>query len=198
MPTGIFKHKKGYKIKDTSKYKGQNTLGKRWKVKDTSNYTGQNGFQKGNKLRLNIKHTENTREKMRKPKSEAARRNMRKSKSEEHKKNMRKPKSKEHAQKIREANLGEKCIFWKGGISYEPYSVDWTTTLRRSIRERDNYICQLCNQYGNIVHHKDYDKKNCDPDNLITLCKSCHSKTNYSRKYWKLKIIDKIFNGKKK
>lgn len=73
---------------------------------------------------------------------------------------------------------------WQGGISFEPYSVDWTETLRRSIRERDHYICQLCNQYGNAVHHKDYDKKNCDPINLITLCKKCNNKVNFNRQYW--------------
>jgi hypothetical protein len=31
---------------------------------------------------------------------------------------------------------------------------------------------------------RDYDKKNCDPKNLITLCNSCHSKTNFNRKKW--------------
>lgn len=65
---------------------------------------------------------------------------------------------------------------WQGGKSFEPYSVDWTETLRRSIRERDNYICQLCSQYGNNVHHIDFDKNNCSPDNLVTLCRSCHCK----------------------
>jgi len=73
---------------------------------------------------------------------------------------------------------------WQGGKSFEPYSVDWTQTLKRSIRERDNYICRICNQYGSSVHHKDYDKKNCDPKNLITLCVKCHTKTNHNRDYW--------------
>ena len=30
----------------------------------------------------------------------------------------------------------------------------------------------------------DYNKKNCDPTNLITLCRFCHAKTNYNRNYW--------------
>lgn len=68
------------------------------------------------------------------------------------------------------------------------YSVDWTETLRRSIRERDKYICKLCgSQQGDIsfaVHHIDYDKYNCNPNNLITLCNSCHAKTNHNRKDW--------------
>ena len=80
--------------------------------------------------------------------------------------------------------IGNRHPAWKGGISFEPYSTDWTETLRRSIRERDNYICQLCSQYGNTVHHKDYDKKNCDPKNLITLCRKCNAKVNANRNYW--------------
>lgn len=84
--------------------------------------------------------------------------------------------------------LGEKHWNWQGGKSFDEYSVDWTETLKRSIRERDRYICQLCSkQQGDRafnVHHIDYDKKNCNPYNLITLCHRCHSKTNYDREYW--------------
>ncbi len=86
--------------------------------------------------------------------------------------------------KISTALKGEKSYLWKGGITYNPYSVDWTRTLKRSIRERDNYICQICNQYGYAVHHIDYNKENCNPNNLITLCIKCHAKTNQNRSYW--------------
>jgi hypothetical protein len=86
---------------------------------------------------------------------------------------------------FKKGNIGEKCINWKGGISFEPYSTDWTETLKRSIRQRDRYTCQICGIEPAIhVHHIDYDKKNCNPDNLITLCHSCHSKTNSNRSYW--------------
>lgn len=81
--------------------------------------------------------------------------------------------------------IKEKNNNWQGGISFEPYSTDWTETLKKSIRERDHYICRVCLGYGYIVHHINYDKKNCNPDNLIVLCNSCHSKTNNSdRIYW--------------
>ena len=72
------------------------------------------------------------------------------------------------------SRMGKNNPLWKGGIQHLPYPVDWTETLKRAIRERDNYICQLCSQYGNNVHHIDQNKKNCNPDNLITLCKKCH------------------------
>jgi 5-methylcytosine-specific restriction endonuclease McrA len=69
---------------------------------------------------------------------------------------------------------------WKGGKSFEAYTIDWTETLKRSIRERDRYTCQICRKpQGDIVldvHHIDCNKKNNNPDNLITLCRSCHQK----------------------
>jgi hypothetical protein len=84
---------------------------------------------------------------------------------------------------------GEMSANWQGGKSFEPYSVDWSKTLKRSIRERDKYTCQICYKpQGDIalcVHHIDYDKKNCDPKNLVTLCISCHTKTNGNREFWK-------------
>ena len=81
---------------------------------------------------------------------------------------------------------GKKHFNWNNGSSFEPYSLDWTETLRRSIRERDNYICQLCSQYGNTVHHIDYQKQNCNPDNLITLCHDCNIRVNKNRESWEL------------
>lgn len=79
----------------------------------------------------------------------------------------------------------EKHPLWRGGISFEPYSIDWTETLRRSIRERDRYTCQMCGKEPSIVcHHIDYDKKNSNPDNLVTLCQSCHGRTHTNRQYW--------------
>jgi 5-methylcytosine-specific restriction endonuclease McrA len=75
---------------------------------------------------------------------------------------------------------------WKGGHSFGPYSIDWKDTLKRSIKERDKYTCQICDKQPEIfaIHHIDYNKLNCDPENLITLCLSCHAKTNTHRDYW--------------
>jgi len=38
---------------------------------------------------------------------------------------------------------GKNSPRWQGGKSFEPYTTDWNNTLKRAIRERDNYICQL-------------------------------------------------------
>lgn len=111
--------------------------------------------------------------------------------------------SEETKRKISEAHIGkytgENSPSWQGGKSFEPYSIDWTETLRRSIRERDNYICQLCNRIqgdkAHSIHHINYDKKNNNPQNLITLCINCHSKTNTNREYWENILIKKINRG---
>lgn len=82
---------------------------------------------------------------------------------------------------------GEKHYAWNGGNTIK-YSVDWTNSLRISIRERDRYTCQVCGEKQGDrafhVHHIDYDKYNCNPENLITLCMKCHLKTNHNRQYW--------------
>lgn len=86
-------------------------------------------------------------------------------------------------------NRGEKSHFWKGGIAYRKYPYSWTKTLKQAIRERDNYTC-VCGEKQDkqtfSVHHIDYDKDNCNPVNLITLCYRCHGKTTINRDYWKV------------
>lgn len=114
--------------------------------------------------------------------------------SAEHRRNLSKagrgkPKPAGYGQRQSEARRGAGNPCWRGGHSHaEPYSMDWTDTLKRSIRERDHYTCRLCGaQQSNKafdVHHIDYDKQHCDPTNLITLCHHCHSKTNVSRAHW--------------
>lgn len=98
--------------------------------------------------------------------------------------------SAKHRENIGKAQAGEKSHRWKGGISRLPYSQDWTETLRKSIRQRDNYTCQLCGKTQKqehrklCVHHIDYDKENCNPENLIALCRSCNVEVNSDREFW--------------
>jgi len=78
---------------------------------------------------------------------------------------------------------------WKGGISCEPYCDIWLDKdFKESIKERDNYTCQNPNCWGTVpgdltVHHIDYNKKSCVPENLITLCRSCNSRANKDREW---------------
>ena len=96
--------------------------------------------------------------------------------------------------KDRMAKIGDKNPAWNGGSSFEPYPPEFNVIFKESILIRDKYTCQLCGAKPEDrrelhLHHIDYNKKNCDPDNLITLCHSCHSKTNHHREEWG------IFNG---
>lgn len=92
--------------------------------------------------------------------------------------------------KYREEHSGANHHNWQGGISFEPYSQEFSNRLKQSIRLRDGYRCQICLRPQNElsknlhVHHIDYNKKNCEEDNLISLCSSCHVKTNKDRKGW--------------
>ncbi len=70
------------------------------------------------------------------------------------------------------------------------YPLGWTKTFKEQIRYRDHYKCQICgcpeieNGRRLDVYHIDYDKENLDVNNLISLCHSCHMKTNTNRDYW--------------
>ena len=116
-------------------------------------------------------HTDETREKIRQSK-------------------LGKTHSKERNEKNRQAHLGNKNGNWQGGKSFEPYSINWTEDVRYAIRKRDNFTCQECKHtekqlgYNLSIHHVDYNKKNNKENNLISLCKSCHSQTNFKRKDW--------------
>lgn len=91
-----------------------------------------------------------------------------------------------------EFKKGENHIFWKGGISKEPYPFNFNDILKLYIRGMYHFRCQLCNNESDlVVHHIDYNKNNLKLNNLIPLCRSCHSKTNYNRKHWKT-ILKKI------
>lgn len=80
----------------------------------------------------------------------------------------------------------ERSGTWQGGISRLPYSADWTPDLKRTIRRRDNNKCRICGVGWRRldIHHINYIKDDLTNTNLITLCRSCHSKTNVKREQW--------------
>ena len=109
--------------------------------------------------------------------------------------------------KFGERNRGENHHNWQGGKSFSPYPLGWNRTFREQIRYRDGYKCQFCGCHEVDckrklhIHHIDYNKININLENLISLCQSCHMKTNYSREYWlnffanyKIQIEKKNYN----
>lgn len=103
----------------------------------------------------------------------------------------------QYERKIENQPRGENSPMWKGGISFEPYSPDFNDKLKRKIKIRDDYTCSICDKKSQklAVHHIDYDKLNSNEKNLISLCYSCHSKTNSNRENW-MKFFESIINKK--
>jgi len=91
---------------------------------------------------------------------------------------------------------GEHSPNWRGGL-YK-YPSKFNKTLKDFIRRRDNWKCQKCGapqeEFINKlpVHHIDYDKNNCNFNNLITLCKLCNTEVNFNREYWTNYFQEKI------
>lgn len=84
-------------------------------------------------------------------------------------------------------SVREKASAWEGGISKLPYAFEFNKQLKQFIKQRDQNICQNpnCMNTKNLhVHHIDYDKQNNNIENLVTLCRSCHTKTNHNRYYF--------------
>jgi endogenous inhibitor of DNA gyrase (YacG/DUF329 family) len=93
--------------------------------------------------------------------------------------------SEETKKKLSDANKGENHPNYKGGISLKEFKdayglepTEWKK-LAQEVRKRDNFTCQLCGKKNaTSVHHIIPRRIKIDnsPDNLITLCRSCHSK----------------------
>lgn len=88
--------------------------------------------------------------------------------------------------KLRGGNNGS----WNNGASLNEYGSEFSRGFRNEIRKRDNQICMNCGvhreklNYSLSVHHINYDKKLNIKENCISLCKRCHSITNFNREYW--------------
>ncbi len=91
--------------------------------------------------------------------------------------------------------LDEKNPSWKGGVTDDRrfYGCNWEEQREKRLK-KDRYKCQLCDSKKDlVVHHKrplrtfdktkeDWYKKANDIENLITLCRSCHSKQHHNEK----------------
>jgi hypothetical protein len=87
---------------------------------------------------------------------------------------------------------GENNVRWLGGKSF--YTQEFNHQLKEQIRERDNYTCQICGKKQGkkrlSIHHINYRKTDCRPQNLVSLCSAekgeinCHALTNFNRPSW--------------
>jgi hypothetical protein len=105
-------------------------------------------------------------------------------------------------------SIPENCPTWKGGVSFEPYCHKFNKNFKDRVRAFFGKVCIECGKTEKdngkklAVHHVNYDKMICCNDVkplFITLCKSCHTKTNNNREYWETHftlIIEERYNGK--
>lgn len=105
--------------------------------------------------------------------------------------NLGKHHSEETKRKIGLTKKGAKNPQWKGGISPEndkrTKTFEWNI-IRKQVYKRDNWTCQICKKHlSNDIqaHHiVPYRISQDDrPENLITLCISCHRKEEH--RYYK-------------
>lgn len=89
---------------------------------------------------------------------------------------------------------------WRGGVKSLLYCPVWDDEeYKKDIKERDGNIClnPECRRRNQILtlHHIDYNKKNCHPWNLITLCRSCNSRANVNRE-WYIQWYQRILHNR--
>lgn len=94
--------------------------------------------------------------------------------------------------RIASARRGDKCHFWKGGITPTNLRIRESSEYKRwrkAVYERDNYTCVCCGQVGgklnadHIKRFSDFPKLRFVVSNGRTLCHGCHKKTDtYGRK----------------
>ena len=101
-------------------------------------------------------------------------------------------------------NKGENHPNYISGCGVSDYCPTWTDKeYKEALMQRDNNICQNPYCYhttGRLsIHHIDYDKKNCHPSNLITVCIGCNGRANTYREWhksWYQTIMSKKFGYK--
>jgi hypothetical protein len=84
---------------------------------------------------------------------------------------------------------GDKNPNWRGGVGSD-YPEEFSRTLKKFIRNRDNLTCQICGcgiydgkgTKGKVghVHHITGNKNDSSYDNLILLCINCHAAVHHS------------------
>jgi len=117
--------------------------------------------------------------------------------------------SPEHRLKISKKNKGKlsgpKHPQWKGGVSFEPYCPKFTKEFKERVRAFFNYTCVECGVAQGTrnldVHHVNFNKKTCCDQSIplfVSLCKSCHGKTDHNRvfwEYWFTEMINHLYGG---
>jgi len=94
------------------------------------------------------------------------------------------------------SRIGSNNPNWKGGRSFELYPVEFNSEFKIGIRGREKNSCFYCGGKPSSrkldVHHIDYDKSNTVASNCVAVCRSCNSKFNFNRSYWKIVLREML------
>jgi len=106
--------------------------------------------------------------------------------------------TREQCMKISLSKRGKLNPAWIDGRSYKFYPGAFSERTKRMVRERDNNKCSMCGISGALhmkkhgrnldVHHIDYNRANCNIDNLVALCQRCNLKVNKNRVFYQKKL----------
>lgn len=115
-----------------------------------------------------------------------------------HKTNAGRKFGKDFGEKISKAQLGRKSDYrgskhwnWKGGVDRGTDRNERTKFVKyfaQKVFARDNYTCQICDQYSGYLHADHikswarYPELRFDLDNCRTLCIACHYYITFKRK----------------
>ena len=116
------------------------------------------------------------------------------------------PKTKEHRQKLSDTHAGDKHPNWKGGKSFEPYCIKFNERFKNRVRKFFGFVCVECGNKNSDgtklhVHHVNFNKMSCCDGTktlFVSLCNSCHPKTNFRRDFWEeryTKLIEEKYGG---
>jgi thymidylate synthase (FAD) len=93
-----------------------------------------------------------------------------------------------HREAIRRARSGPRSSFWRGGVaSRRASTARWTREQAPRVHRRFDYTCQICGRRGGRLHAHHAlpvwldPTRQRDPDNLVSLCPTCHSSLHRTR-----------------
>lgn len=94
----------------------------------------------------------------------------------------------------------DKSYYWSYSTIYYECPVGHRHKVLYTNWRHKGTRCAVCagNARKNNVHHIDYNKKNCDQYNLITLCVSCNTRANFDREWHEAWYKTIILNRYKK
>ena len=87
----------------------------------------------------------------------------------------------EKAKEMKEKRSGKNSKWYINGNGKGKYPLEFNESLKNKVKIRDNFQCMDCGIFDSKLHahHIDFNKQNNTLINLISLCRTCHLKTQF-------------------